>query len=366
MKRILVVMTTSRSSHVALEEAIRIAKEHGARLRLARVLGLHRLAEAMTRAEDWLDHVESEVPRAFRDGAVTLVGPASLAIERAAESYAADAVVIAGPTYAALVRSGIDDAFLEAVGPKLIIVRPVEADRTEPTPAAAPSRAKGEHVLLDATLLAGAASGAVIGAIGGPPGALAGAAIGTAVGVIAGRALEKAEDRAEQRERELDEEIGVLRGAVGLGSVDVTPGRIQEDESLTRAGARLAADHHRLEQLCEALAAAHVESDWTEVRAEWGLLEPALRTHMTMEEQEVLPLFRQTHPVEAEALLAEHIELRAHLDELAVDIELHAIGANRLRDFVERLRAHGRREDDLLYPWVETSTAAKPLNPLAA
>jgi iron-sulfur cluster repair protein YtfE (RIC family) len=289
MKRILVVMTASRSSRVALEEAILIAGEHGARLRLARVLGLHRSAAAMNRAEEWLERVEGEVPRAMRDGVVTLVGPASLAIRRAAEAYAADAVVIGIPAYGALVRTGIDAAFVDAIGTKLMIVHPVEETYDESTEAEAPKEARDE-----------------------------------------------------------------------------TTATIAEVEPLLLTGKRLDAEHHRLEQLCEALTAAHVEGDWAEVRAEWDLLESALRAHMTMEERALLPLFRQSHPVEAQALLAEHIELRSHLDELAMDIELHAFGANRLRDFVDRLRAHGRREEALLYPWLDRSTSAVPQNPLAA
>jgi nucleotide-binding universal stress UspA family protein/hemerythrin superfamily protein len=369
MNRILVVMTPSRTSRMALDEALAMAKPTGVRVRLARVLGMHRSTHAVLRAEAWLDHAERRVPAELRDGTVALVGPPSLAIRRAAEAYAADVVVIGAPTYAALDRIGLDSAFIEEVGPKLLIVRPLEKSELEVAapPPPASRRAHDDHPILEATTLAGAASGAVAGAIAGLPGVLVGAGVGSALGMIAGRALELAEDRAELRDHELDDAIGVTHGAVGLGSVDVARDTLPPEASLAHAGRFLDDEHRRIEEIAAAMLEACTKGDWLETNAKWAWFEPALRVHMTREEHAVFPLFRVAHPEETAKLLAEHDELRRRLDEITTPIEVQPLSVDRLAELVRLLDAHGRTEEAVLYPWVDAAVETENLKkPLAA
>lgn len=52
-------------------------------------------------------------------------------------------------------------------------------------------------------------------------------------------------------------------------------------------------------------------------------------------------------------MLAEHAAFRKTLDELGVGVDLHAVKLDVAQEFVNALRAHARREDQLLYRWAE-------------
>ncbi len=124
MKRILVVLSSSPASRYALVESIKFAKQTGAHVRIARVANLS--GHAREQAEAWLDEMIEAVPLELRDGACILTAHAPAAIAREAESYGADAVVLAARTYKALKRvKGSDTTFEERVGTKLLIVRRV-------------------------------------------------------------------------------------------------------------------------------------------------------------------------------------------------------------------------------------------------
>jgi hypothetical protein len=111
--------------------------------------------------------------------------------------------------------------------------------------------------------------------------------------------------------------------------------------------------HHHLEHVFDALVAQAYEDDPIELRAGWRAFEGELLRHLELEERELLPAFAQEHPAEAEALLGEHAQIRAALTELAITLDLHALRADAVKDFVERLKAHARREDQLFYGWAE-------------
>lgn len=61
-------------------------------------------------------------------------------------------------------------------------------------------------------------------------------------------------------------------------------------------------------------------------------------------------------PRSAQELLAEHAELRKALETLAIHIELHAVPERDAQELIARLREHGKREDLILYPWLERNT----------
>jgi hypothetical protein len=52
-------------------------------------------------------------------------------------------------------------------------------------------------------------------------------------------------------------------------------------------------------------------------------------------------------------LLDEHAQIREKLTELGIDLELHCLGADRVKSFVDGLRAHAAREERLLYSWAD-------------
>ncbi len=125
------------------------------------------------------------------------------------------------------------------------------------------------------------------------------------------------------------------------------------------ASGSLRSDHDRLEGLYRALLATYETGDWSEVAAQWDVFEPALRAHMEAEEADVFPLFRGVDPVEARALLAEHDELRQLVATLGVGIDLRVVPLGTANRLVERLRAHGAREERLLYPWLDRGGEAR-------
>jgi hemerythrin-like domain-containing protein len=187
------------------------------------------------------------------------------------------------------------------------------SERSHPTAV----RKHDQHPLLESTTLAGAAVGAAVGAMAGPPGAIVGGVIGLGVGLAAGEVLED-----------------------------------KVDSSL-RAGALLRRDHAQLVKTYDALLAAYRSDDWNQVRAQWAVFETAIRAHMDKEEREVFPEFRGANPEEAEALLAEHVELRGLLGTLGVAMDLHAVPERDVQELVARIRAHGAREEAVLYPWMD-------------
>jgi len=85
----------------------------------------------------------------------------------------------------------------------------------------------------------------------------------------------------------------------------------------------------------------------------WTKFEHTLLAHMEAEERFVLPSFAKVDRPEAIALIRDHGMFREQLLELGVAVDLHAIRYERSREFVDRLRAHGAREDNLLYRWAD-------------
>ena len=117
--------------------------------------------------------------------------------------------------------------------------------------------------------------------------------------------------------------------------------------------ALLTRDHQELDELFTSLLDALRADARVDVSRLWSALDAGLYRHMALEEQEVLPLLRQQDAREANALLAEHDEIRAKLAELGMGIDLHEVVVQTVADFIEQLRRHARREDALAYRWAE-------------
>ena len=107
-------------------------------------------------------------------------------------------------------------------------------------------------------------------------------------------------------------------------------------------------------QLLDALAA-----NAPDARELWTKLDHELLAHMEAEERFVLPAFARIDREEALALLREHGRIREQLLELGVAVDLHCIRLEQSRAFIETLRAHAGREDNLLYRWADTRLDAR-------
>lgn len=151
----------------------------------------------------------------------------------------------------------------------------------------------------------------------------------------------------------------------------IQAGRARRRGEPERQDRRTAADllrseHLHLEVVYDALLSAYRHGDWFDVIAQWNKFEPSLRAHMDKEEERVFPAFRAANAQAAEALMAEHRELRESLDEIGVGIEIHAVPLAAAEELVRRLRAHGAAEERLLYPWLDATLGAAPLARLSA
>lgn len=201
-----------------------------------------------------------------------------------------------------------------------------------------------EGIETDIELATGAVAGAAAGAVGGPIGALVGAGIGTAAAVLAHEALSSHEKAKRAHDRELDAQIGVSEGPLGadteLGFVN-PPG----------IAPYLRGDHDELEGLAERALAIVEEGDSEEVRALLATLEARLTEHMDAEEQNLLPVYREEHPDDAAALAREHATFRKIFTELAIAGDLHMVRLERVRELLDALRAHAKRENEGLYRW---------------
>ncbi|HUJ24700.1 MAG TPA: hemerythrin domain-containing protein, partial [Myxococcales bacterium] len=120
---------------------------------------------------------------------------------------------------------------------------------------------------------------------------------------------------------------------------------------MATVGDRLLHDHSRLDRLFGELLDQFAEGNRRAVRAAWVQLEDGLIAHMAAEERHLLPLFEEIDLRETLALQGDHVALRRMLAELAVAIDLDLVQADLARTFIDTLRAHARREEDLLYRW---------------
>jgi hemerythrin superfamily protein len=116
----------------------------------------------------------------------------------------------------------------------------------------------------------------------------------------------------------------------------------------------LFADHHRqLEAACETLRVCTYTDEPDELVLRFRTFERAVLEHLKAEEHEILPVYAKHAPADAEAIFAEHADLRRQLFQIGIDVELHCVRAEALEQLVSALRAHAKHEDRQLYPWAQ-------------
>ena len=132
---------------------------------------------------------------------------------------------------------------------------------------------------------------------------------------------------------------------------------VNHQEAKERTAGPVAEHHRDLNHRLDELISRAQECDAAELRREWTAFERELLRHMEIEEAEILPGFAQHDAPGARAILADHGEIRRDLLEMGLNLDLHLLRAEAVEGFVQRLKAHARREDEALYPWAEHHVA---------
>lgn len=127
------------------------------------------------------------------------------------------------------------------------------------------------------------------------------------------------------------------------------------DTDSTDLAAALTKHHADLDQLFTRLLEAVRADARSDIESLWTEFDTGLRKHFAVEEALILPEFERLDRAEAQALRAEHDEMRKALDGFAVSVDLHLTRADAVDAFVAQLRSHAAREDQLLYAWADSN-----------
>jgi hypothetical protein len=84
----------------------------------------------------------------------------------------------------------------------------------------------------------------------------------------------------------------------------------------------------------------------------WQALDSHVLAHLDAERY-VFDMIACIDAREAAELMREHDEIRRRLVELGVDLDLHCLHGDAVHSFVDMLRAHAGREDNLLVRWAD-------------
>ncbi|MGE0401227.1 MAG: hemerythrin domain-containing protein [Kofleriaceae bacterium] len=131
-------------------------------------------------------------------------------------------------------------------------------------------------------------------------------------------------------------------------------------EAIERNGPQLLfAEHHRsLRRAGENLMARAHEDDCFALVTEYRMFEKQILEHLRAEEEVVLPAYGQACPAEAAQIREAHAMIRKRLEATALDIELHAIRIDAIRELLALLDEHARFEDRTMYPWAQVHLPA--------
>ncbi len=90
-------------------------------------------------------------------------------------------------------------------------------------------------------------------------------------------------------------------------------------------------------------------ADRAALTADWRRFERALIAHLELEEREILPAVEPREPQAVDLVRKDHAAIRALVDELGLEVELHTVRRETIDRFLALLRAHAAREDATLY-----------------
>jgi hypothetical protein len=111
--------------------------------------------------------------------------------------------------------------------------------------------------------------------------------------------------------------------------------------------------HRELEAACDQLVAASLQEEPHAFSARWNVIEQALREHIAIEEELLLPAYQAARPGDAQTLRAEHARILRLLSEIAMHVQHYGIHVGRLRQLISELHAHATHEDLTLYRWAD-------------
>jgi len=99
---------------------------------------------------------------------------------------------------------------------------------------------------------------------------------------------------------------------------------------------RLREEHAQLDARFDDLCARARGGEWCDVDEMWNDFAADLESHLSFEEKEVFPVVAAAAPsggALVDRLLAQHAMIRARLDELGVEIQLHLVRAETIDGF---------------------------------
>ena len=114
-------------------------------------------------------------------------------------------------------------------------------------------------------------------------------------------------------------------------------------------------DHERLDGQLQAILELGCIDDTPDLDRAWGAFEDGLLAHLDGEEMFLLPTLARDDPATATRIRDEHAELRSHVAEIGIGLELHNVREERLRVLAAQLRAHAKMEEAPLYGWADTA-----------
>lgn len=117
-------------------------------------------------------------------------------------------------------------------------------------------------------------------------------------------------------------------------------------------------DHH-LDGLFTRLMEAFDANAREDTQTLWSELDRKLERHFAVEERFLFPKFARLDATETRALMDDHQRLRQRLATLGAGVDLKLVRAEVAKDFIDTLRAHAKREDELLYRWAREALAAE-------
>jgi hypothetical protein len=103
------------------------------------------------------------------------------------------------------------------------------------------------------------------------------------------------------------------------------------------------------------LACLAVDPKQQEARGAWNMADAELRSRLRMEEELMLPILELYAPHEAVRLRTEHHQIRANLDALGVELDLHQLDSRQCASFLALLHGHSNHEARVLHPWADQS-----------